>query len=111
MILSWKVSSPTAAALSHLCPYINAQEEGVASGTMEAGAHDYNLPHSGRHPGTAERNNTFRPEGVQFGGEAEAVATSDLTGLLAWDRSRHTTEGLGNAMECYHMVRRVFNRT
>lgn len=60
------------------------QEEEIGSGAMEAGVHDYNHPHSGRHPSIAERNNRFRPGGVQFGGEA--VATSDLTGLLAWDR-------------------------
>ena len=44
--------------------------------------HDYNHPHSGRHPGIAERNNRFRPVGVQLGGDAKAVETSDLTGLL-----------------------------
>lgn len=63
------------------------QEEEIASGTMEAGVHDYSHPHSGRHPGIAERNNRFQPEGVHFGGDVEAVATSDLTSLLARDRS------------------------
>lgn len=81
MILNRKVTSPIAVALLHLCPYTNVQEEEIASGTMGAGVQDYNHPHSGRHPGIAERNNRFRPEGVQFGGDAEAVATSNLTSL------------------------------
>lgn len=106
MILNWKVSSPTAL---YLCPYINMQEEEIASGTMEAGVHDYNHSHSGRHPGIAERNNRFRPDRVQFGDEV--VATSDLTGLLPWDKSMCTIKGLGNAVECYHMTRRLINRT
>lgn len=71
--------------------------------------HDYNHPHSGRHPGISERNNRFRPDRVQFGDEA--VATSDLTGLLARDRSMCTIKGLDNAAECYHMTRRLINRT
>lgn len=110
MILSWKVTSPIAVALLHLCPNINVQEEEIASGTMGVGVHDYNHPHSGRHPGIAERNNRFRPDGVQFGGDAEAVATSDLTSLLAWDRSMCTIKGLGNTVEGYHMTR-LINRT
>lgn len=107
MILNWKVTSPTAVAFLHLCPDINLQEEEITSGTMDAGVHDYNHPHSGRHPGTAERNNRFRPEEVQFGGDAEDVATSDLTSLLAWDRSMCTIKGLGNTVECYHMTRLI----
>lgn len=78
--LSWKISSPT--ALLHLCSYINVQEEETASGTMEAGMYDYHHPHSGRHPGIAERNNRFRPVGGQLGDDGKAVETSDLTGLL-----------------------------
>lgn len=58
------------------------QEEETASGTMEVGMRDYNHPHSGRHPGIAERNNRFRPVGVQLGGGVKAVETSHLTGLL-----------------------------
>lgn len=61
---------------------MNVQEEETASITMEVGMHDYNHPHSGRHPGIAQRNNRFRPVGVQLGGDVKAVETSDLTGLL-----------------------------
>lgn len=46
------------------------------------GIHDYNHPHSGKCPGSDERNNKFTPVGVQLGGDAKAVETSDLTGLL-----------------------------
>lgn len=82
LTLNWKVPSPTALAHSHLCSYINVQEEETASGTMEVEMHDYNHPHSGRHPGIAERNDRFRPVGVHLGGDDKAVETSDLTGLL-----------------------------
>lgn len=46
------------------------------------GMHDYSHPHPGKCPGSDERNNKFRPVGVQLGGDAKAVETSDLTGLL-----------------------------
>lgn len=79
--LNWKLLSPTAPAPLHLCSYISLQEEETASGTVEVGTRDCNHPHSGRHPGIAERNNRFRPVGVQLGGDVSAVETRELAGL------------------------------
>lgn len=44
--------------------------------------HDHNHPHSGKCPGSDERNNKFTPVGVQLGVDAKAVETSDVTRLL-----------------------------
>lgn len=95
--------------LQHFCSYINVQEEETVSSTMEVGMHDYNHPHSGRHPGLAERNNKFRSVGAQLGDDAKAVETSDLTGLITDELEAcvWTIRGLGNETERYHITWRL----
>lgn len=75
--------------------------------TMEVGTHGYTYPHSGRHPGVADRNNRFRPAGTQLGSDVKAVETSALTGLIRDELETCTVKGLGNATERYHLARRL----
>lgn len=103
---TWKVSSPAALALLRLRSYINTQEEEIASDTAEVGTHGYTHPHSGRHPGTADRNR-FRPAGTQLGSDVKAVETSALTGLIRDEADTYNAKGLGNTTERCHLARRL----